>query len=291
MDRAGRTSLHYAALENDTALVADLIAGRADLNAADKAGYTPLHFAAQQGSIEAATLLLQAGAAVDPRDGAGTTPLLRAVLSAPAHRGEMILLLRRHGADPLASDVRGGTPVGWAREISNYDLAQYFTDVPHSPPAAVDTGARDSAQQGAHRPQTDHAPETGWQAEFARLWDELVPPRGQARTVQGELIRCVGRLTDEAYRNGNQNWSAESGTTACSSSSQPHCSMTPPWMRSARPLYLRTSPRSAISTIRTPAETAPATTTWPKPQSTGAGCTKRWSRARSTLTSGHENRA
>ena len=83
--------------------------------------------------------------------------------------------------------------------------------MPDSPLAAVDAGAPESAQQGPHRPPTDHVPETGWQAEFARLWDEFVPPRGQARTVQGELIRCVGRLTDEAYRNGNQNWSAGSG--------------------------------------------------------------------------------
>jgi len=45
-----------------------------------------------------------------------------------------------------------------------------------------------------------------WQAEFKRLWTELVPPEGQAATVQGELIRAVGRLSDEAYRNGNLNF-------------------------------------------------------------------------------------
>ncbi|MGA8743741.1 MAG: hypothetical protein WB561_21290 [Terracidiphilus sp.] len=45
-----------------------------------------------------------------------------------------------------------------------------------------------------------------WQLEFKRLWNELVPPEGQAATVQGELIRAVGRLSDEAYRNGNHNF-------------------------------------------------------------------------------------
>jgi hypothetical protein len=45
-----------------------------------------------------------------------------------------------------------------------------------------------------------------WQAEFKRLWSELVPPYGQAKTVQGELIRITGRLSDEAYRNGNVNF-------------------------------------------------------------------------------------
>lgn len=45
-----------------------------------------------------------------------------------------------------------------------------------------------------------------WQKNFNRLWDELVPSSGQAATVQGELVRCIGRLTDEAYRNGNGNF-------------------------------------------------------------------------------------
>jgi hypothetical protein len=45
-----------------------------------------------------------------------------------------------------------------------------------------------------------------WKAEFDRLWDQLVPASGQAATVQGELIRSIGRLRDEAYRNGNVNF-------------------------------------------------------------------------------------
>src|SRR5688572_28906342 len=38
------------------------------------------------------------------------------------------------------------------------------------------------------------------------LWMRLVPKAGSAASVQGELIRCVGRLADEFYRNGNHNW-------------------------------------------------------------------------------------
>ncbi len=47
---------------------------------------------------------------------------------------------------------------------------------------------------------------TPWQSEFKRLWAELVPPFGQAKTVQGELIRAIGRLSEEAYKNGNANF-------------------------------------------------------------------------------------
>jgi hypothetical protein len=49
-------------------------------------------------------------------------------------------------------------------------------------------------------------PDEGWAQAYRRLWNELVPQRGQAETVQGELLRCIGKITDEAYRNGNENW-------------------------------------------------------------------------------------
>lgn len=38
------------------------------------------------------------------------------------------------------------------------------------------------------------------------LWKNYVPKRGQAETVQGELIRAIEKLRDETQRNGNANW-------------------------------------------------------------------------------------
>ena len=38
------------------------------------------------------------------------------------------------------------------------------------------------------------------------IWHNLVPPRGQASTVQGELLRAVEKLRWEAQENGNINW-------------------------------------------------------------------------------------
>lgn len=38
------------------------------------------------------------------------------------------------------------------------------------------------------------------------LWQTFVPKSGQAETVQGELIRAIEKLRDEAQRNGNGNW-------------------------------------------------------------------------------------
>jgi len=48
-----------------------------------------------------------------------------------------------------------------------------------------------------------------WKKEQGRLWKELVPADGQADTLQGELIRFAGKLTDQAYRNGNMNWDSD----------------------------------------------------------------------------------
>jgi hypothetical protein len=38
------------------------------------------------------------------------------------------------------------------------------------------------------------------------MWRNLVPPEGQSLTVQGELLRAVVRLRNEAQGNGNINW-------------------------------------------------------------------------------------
>ena len=48
-----------------------------------------------------------------------------------------------------------------------------------------------------------------WTEEHERLWAALVPDKGQADTLQGELIRIAGKLTDQAFRNGNMNWDAD----------------------------------------------------------------------------------
>lgn len=38
------------------------------------------------------------------------------------------------------------------------------------------------------------------------IWQKLVPKSGQAETVQGELLRSIEKIRDEAQRNGNINF-------------------------------------------------------------------------------------
>ena len=128
-DRAGRTPLHYAALENDVQKINAMLDAGADPNAADLEGFTSLHFAAQQWSVEAAQILLDRGADVDPVNKHGNTPLWTAVFNSKG-RGELIELLRHRGANPLRANKAGRTPVDLARLIGNFDVARYFADLP-----------------------------------------------------------------------------------------------------------------------------------------------------------------
>lgn len=129
VDRAGRTPLHYAALENDVEQVVTLLGGGADADAADRQGFTPLHLACQQWAVDAARELLAGGAKVDSVNAFGNTPLSVAVFNSRG-RGELIRLLRERGADALHANNSGQTPVGLARLIGNFDVAQYFADLP-----------------------------------------------------------------------------------------------------------------------------------------------------------------
>lgn len=128
-DRYARTPLHYAGLEDDANRVVLLLAQGADVDAQDRQGFTPLHLACQQDATDAARALLDGGASVDIPNVFGNTPLMIAVANSPG-RGDLIPLLRERGADPYTENNNGQTAVGLARLIANYDVAQYFSDLP-----------------------------------------------------------------------------------------------------------------------------------------------------------------
>jgi uncharacterized protein len=129
VDRVGRTPLHYAAADSDVEQIRQLLASGTNPGAADDDGWTPLHFAAQSNATSVALILLEAGALVDAPDAHGNTPLSRAVFNSRGN-GAMIKLLRTHGADPYAMNNHGVSPLELARTISNYDVRQFFSDLP-----------------------------------------------------------------------------------------------------------------------------------------------------------------
>ena len=128
-DRGGRIPLHYCAGDDNLEAARQALSDGADPNARDRQGWTPLHFAAEARSLRVAALLLEQGAEVDPRNDQGDTPLMRAVFWSRGD-GSLIQLLRGHGADPYAENIRGRTPLWLARTIGNFPVAQWFDDLP-----------------------------------------------------------------------------------------------------------------------------------------------------------------
>ena len=129
VDEYGRTPLHYAAAEGRGDEVIRLLAAGANPNAQDDNGWSPLHFAAQAVSPGATEALLVAGADTKLRDSFGNTALSSAVFASRGD-GSVIELLRRAGADPHAANSSGVTPLGLARTTGNYNVAQFFSDLP-----------------------------------------------------------------------------------------------------------------------------------------------------------------
>ena len=129
VDEYGRTPLHHAASDADVARVAALLGEGANPGLPDDDGWTPLHFAAQAQAVEVVRRLLEAGAPVDATDADGNTPLWRAAFysSCPT---ELIVLLRRAGADPCRANLHGVTPLQLVRDTATPVLAPLFADLP-----------------------------------------------------------------------------------------------------------------------------------------------------------------
>lgn len=176
-----------------------------DVDAGVEQGRTPLHKAIYEGHTEVARALVENGASLDIEDNTGKHPLHKAIQQDDY---EMAKLLIENGADPTHEDQHGHSPLSSLRVRAEhgdrdhyekyFDLMteeQLSREASRTPdPTGLDAGHERVALDG----DTDEV--AAW------LWENLVPPSGQADTIQGELIRAVERLRSEAQRNGNGNW-------------------------------------------------------------------------------------
>jgi ankyrin repeat protein len=122
----GRTALHHAAASGGTDMLRALIGAGAKVSLQDDDGRTALHLAARNHDVASAELLLQAGALTELEDEHGNTALSDAVFESRG-RGELIVLLRRYGADPDHKNKHGVSPSGLAETIANFNVKQWFT--------------------------------------------------------------------------------------------------------------------------------------------------------------------
>jgi uncharacterized protein len=122
-DQAGRTPLHYAAIDQAPDTVKALLAAGADVDAREDTGqYTPLMFAAQKDSnIEVVKALVEAGADTNLTNKSGETPLFIATMSPGKGPGgaEIIRFLLEHGADPGIKAEDGQTAIDYVKAVDD----------------------------------------------------------------------------------------------------------------------------------------------------------------------------
>ena len=124
---SGWATMHLAASMGDWRAVQMLAEAGGNADAATGAALTPLHLLASQEALRlrsdeklmTAHALFEAGGKVDARDEKGRTPLHYAVASEEAP-WQLVHLLLAHGADPLAADDEGKTPLGMARRKADH---------------------------------------------------------------------------------------------------------------------------------------------------------------------------
>lgn len=219
----------------------------ADIEAANSYGRTALHIHAGVNQTGKVKKLLALGANIHAKDKYGNTALHSA-----GHRFDTVKLLIEHGADPLAENDQGETPLMLLlSRCSNIDIA------PAARVAELLLQAGDQVSEAARKQvahigenfefyrkdfasdlleETDqglqklyalfdvtpiarrkmhdgtsliHVSAGTWPRQFEELWELLVPGRGHAQTVQGEVIRICGKVSREILDNGSANWSRE----------------------------------------------------------------------------------
>ncbi|ATQ42107.1 ankyrin repeat domain-containing protein [Caulobacter mirabilis] len=188
----------------------------ADPNRGEGASGTALHAATAPCNVATATTLLRHGARVDALDRGGHTPLARllgqcsnAQIAGAAALAEVLLAAGARRTPEMRSSVtRIGTDFEFHRAGFNPDflaetdagLARLYAlfEVPPVPQRVRHDGA-----------SPIRAKASSWRDAHQELWVLLVPSKGAAETVQGEVIRITGRISDEIDRNGGVNWDGD----------------------------------------------------------------------------------
>jgi len=215
VDTRGNTPLHSRARSWRTSIAVLLELG-ADVNAATASIGTPLHAAADSKNAESSRELLAHGAQVNAQNKQGLTPLelalsgcsnadldrmpafVKAMLDAGASRTPGMKRSIEHAGQSFEFHREGFDPERVAAASAALDYLYATFDVTPVPRRTMHDGSAPIAVKS-----------TTWQKQHAELWSLLVPSSGPAKTVQGEVIRISGRISDEWERNGGANWDRE----------------------------------------------------------------------------------
>lgn len=186
----------------------------ADIHATDISGETPLHQAAAGRNAGAVKCLLEHGARIDAVDTMhGWTPLeemlaicMNIDIVKTAEAAEVFL---EAGAEISESARRRVERIGEGFEFQKDNFNKNYLeetvnglnrlyelfDVKPASSRKVHDGISPIIVTARH-----------WQQQHNELWEILVPGNGHAATIQGEVIRISGLVSNEILDNGGMNW-------------------------------------------------------------------------------------
>jgi hypothetical protein len=211
-DDYGDSPLHQRAMSRRSSIKVLLDLG-ADITASTKRSGTPLHVAARYHNVPNAKLLLQYGSNINEKDSSDMTPLELALANCSnidiVNMVELTKLFFEHGTNETPRMKELVTKIGetfeFHRDGFNKDSVEEFSDalnelytlfnVPHVTRRLLHDGKSEISMKAGQ-----------WQDQYEELWNTLIPSNGSAQTVQGEVIRIAGRISDEVLRNGGVNW-------------------------------------------------------------------------------------
>lgn len=124
-DINGLSSLHLAAKNCRSDVVAVLLEAGADVNALNRAHETALHITARDGCMEITELLLKHGAVIDLQTRSKMTALHYASMVGNL---DIVKLLRENEADINIMNVSGETPLHFAVMLGHEDTALFLLD-------------------------------------------------------------------------------------------------------------------------------------------------------------------
>jgi len=214
-DTWGNTPLHQRA-RSRRGRISILLELGADINSTSSSVGTPLHAAADSHNVENARLLLENGARVDELNSDRLTSLELALRGCSnidiESMASLAKLLLEAGAQKTTRMVklveeigkqfefhRGGFDPDTVDDVSRALIKLYeLFQVSPVPIRHIHDGKSPLVVKAVT-----------WQKQHQELWELLVPLAGPAETVQGELIRISGRISNEIEDNGGINWDGD----------------------------------------------------------------------------------
>lgn len=184
-------------------LVEYLLRQGADPNVADTSGYNAFHSAIFLRDLELCELFLAHDVNPDAQDAQGYSALFLFLRECYAHWAPRGVGLKQRCLAIVERLLAKGADGELASRYGTIPRTYLCPEIAAVRRLIEGTAVRSVAayRQTPQPPSALRHPEIG-----KEIWKNLVPRRGQADSVQGELLRAVEKVRDEAQRNGNVNF-------------------------------------------------------------------------------------